>query len=402
MKFKRKDLLLAALAVEKFRDARALEPIYRFDEKRNRRVVENHRALPGRFAALDLVDGQLRLRAASPQGKAEVRVFGEGSFGAPRDFERLVDPETLRRVVAEAEGEAVELDFDGDALVVRSGNACAATWRIETTTEGLAAFPDAEISVISRFTSVKTPSERFWRAVDLTDGCVGESDERGSSPGVAVDLRQNVVFACASSVAAICRNVGTAKDTAPTANVPPTFLSRGRAVLNDADELETGLDGNFCVLTGEIGGALIQVAAPVFERMPELRRLVALRASNPETVATATARSALTTITLADFVSDEKSRAVQLTFEPAANGGGTLIASARSTLGRCDAATSVEFRGERVVRWYDARRLVDFLKSVGSDELVAFEFCADARRLLCVAAGDRLFFLGASQIDYTI
>lgn len=401
MKYKRKDLALAALAVEKFRDARALEPIYRFDKKRNRRVVERRRALPGRFAALDLVDGQLRLRAASPQGKAEVRVFGEGSFGALRDFERLVDPGTLRRVAAEAEGETVELDFDGDALVVRSGNACAATWRIETTTEGLAAFPDAEISLISRVTSVGTPSERFWRAVDLADGCVGESDERGSSLGVAVDLRQNAVFACASSVAAICRNVGTAKDTAPTANVPPTFLSRARAVLNDADELEIGLDGNFCVLTGEIGGALIQVAAPVFERTPELRRLVALRASNPETVATTTARSALTTISLADFVSDEKLRAVQLTFEPA-SGGGILIASARSTLGRCDAATSVEFRGERVVRWYDARRLVDFLKSVGLDELVAFEFCADARRPLCVAAGDRLLFLGASQVDYTI
>lgn len=401
MKFKRKDLLLAALAVEKFRDARALEPVYRFDKKRNRRVVENHRALPGRFAALDLVDGQLRLRAASPQGKAEVKAFGEGSFGLPRNFERLVDPETLRRVVAEAEGETVELDFEGDALVVRSGNACAATWRIETTTEGLAAFPDAEVGLASRIGSVRTASERFWRAVDSADGCVGESDERGSSPGVAVDLRQGVVFACASSVAAICRNVGSAKDTAPTANVPPTFLRRARAVLNDVDELEIGLDDNFFVLTGEIGGALIQVAAPVFERTPELRLLVALRASNPETVATATARSALSTISLADFVSDEKSRAVQLTFEPAASGG-TLIASARSPLGRCDAATQIEFRGARVVRWFDARRLTDFLKSLDPNELVAFELCADARRPLCVAAGDRLFFLGASQVDYAI
>lgn len=401
MKFKRKDLLLAALAVKKFRDARALEPVYRFDKKRNRRVVENHRALPGRFAALDLVDGQLRLRAASPQGKAEVKAFGEGSFGLPRNFERLVDPETLRRVVAEAEGETVELDFDGDALVVRSGNACAATWRIETTTEGLAAFPDAEVGLASRIGSVRATSERFWRAVDSADGCVGESDERGSSPGVAVDLRQGVVFACASSVAAICRNVGAAKDTAPTANVPPTFLRRARAVLNDVDELGIGLDGNFFVLTGEIGGALIQVAAPVFERTPELRLLVALRASNPETVATATARSALSTISLADFVSDEKSRAVQLTFEPAASGG-TLIASARSPLGRCDAAAPVEFRGDRVVRWFDARRLTDFLKSLEPNELVAFELCADARRPLCVAAGDRLFFLGASQVDYAI
>lgn len=173
-------------------------------------------------------------------------------------------------------------------------------------------------------------------------------------------------------------------------------------MLNDADELEIGLDGNFCVLTGEIGGALIQVAAPAFERTPELRRLVALRASNPETVATATARSALTTITLADFVSDEKSRAVQLTFEPAASGGGTLIASARSPLGRCDAAAPVEFRGERVVRWFDARRLTDFLKILEPNELVAFELCADARRPLCVAAGDRLLFLGASQVDYAI
>lgn len=402
MKFKRKDLLLAALAVEKFRDARALEPIYRFDEKRNRRVVENHRALPGQFAALDLVDGQPRLRAASPQGKAEVKVLGEGSFGLPKDFERLVDPKMLRRVVAEAEGETIELDFEGDALVARSGSACAATWRIETTTERLAAFPDAEISLIARVTSVRMSSERFWRAVDSANGCVGDFDDAGSSSGVVVDLRQNVVFACASSVAAICRNVGTTKDTAPVANVPPTFLNRARAILGDAEEVEIGFDGNFCVLTGEIGGALIQVAAPVFERTPELRRLVALRASNPETIATATARSALTTITLADFVSDEKSRAVQLTFEPASSGGGTLIASARSTLGRCDAAAPVEFRGERVVRWFDARRLTDFLKSVAPDELVAFELCADARRPLCVAAGDRLFFLGASQVGYVI
>ncbi|MBR2002560.1 MAG: hypothetical protein IJ991_00090 [Thermoguttaceae bacterium] len=401
MKFKRKDLALALEAVAKFRDKRAYNNIYGVN-KYGRRVLDGKRRLPGWFAAVDLVDGCPRFRSASRFGKAVAIVSGKGSLGLPYDFERLVDPETLRRVLDEAEGETIELDFDGGAFVVRSGSALAATWRIETTVEGLDAFPDAEIGIVSRLTSVQTPSERFWRAVDAADGCVGDCDGRGSSPGVVVDLRQNVVFACASSVATVCRNVGTSKETAPSANVPPSFLGRARAVLGGVEELEIGLDEEFCVLTGEVGDALIQVAAPVFERTPELRSLVELRSPNPETVATATARSALATIGLADLVSDEMSRAVQLTFEPSPNGGGTLIAAARSQAGRCDAAAPVEFRGSAVARWFDARRLIDFLASVDPDELVAFELCADAKRPLCVATGDRLLFLGASQIDYAI
>ena len=96
MKFKKSDLALAASAVDAFRNKRAIVPIKAYDKEKEKYVRIGEQLLFAWFANVVASEYGLRFRAASPKGKIDVRIDGDGE---PAFIEsvRTFNPETLFR-----------------------------------------------------------------------------------------------------------------------------------------------------------------------------------------------------------------------------------------------------------------------------------------------------------------